>query len=168
MQRNGDILEQVASVVGTKTDDAVAGVQRKLDELKAAQDELKVMRARLASGRAVELAAEAVNGIVVARVDGVTANDLRDLAVAVRQQTGISAVVLGGVTDTGGVSIVGATVPAVKVNAGDIIKDAAKAVGGGGGGKGDIATAGGKNTAALDEALNIAREKAAAVIGSLG
>jgi alanyl-tRNA synthetase len=168
VQRNGDILEQVASVVGTKTDDAVAGVQRKLDELKAAQDELKVMRARLASGRAVELAAEAVNGIVVARVDGVTANDLRDLAVAVRQQAGISAVVLGGVTDTGGVSIVGATATALKANAGDIIKDAAKAVGGGGGGKGDIATAGGKNTAALDEALTIAREKAAAVIGSLG
>ncbi len=168
VQRNGDILEQVASVVGTKADDAVAGVQRKLDELKAAQDELKVMRARLASGRAVELAAEAVNGIVVARVDGVTANDLRDLAVAVRQQPGISAVVLGGVTDTGGVSIVGATATALKANAGDIIKDAAKAVGGGGGGKGDIATAGGKNTEALDEALSIAREKAAAVIGSLG
>jgi len=168
VQRNGDILEQVAAVVGTKTDDAVAGLQRKLDELKAAQEELKVMRARLASGRAVELAAEAVNGIVVARVDGVTANDLRDLAVAVRQQSGISAVVLGGVTDTGGVSIVGATATALKANAGDIIKDAAKAVGGGGGGKGDIATAGGKNAEALDEALNIAREKAAAVIGSLG
>jgi alanyl-tRNA synthetase len=168
VQRNGDILEQVAAVIGTKTDDAVAGVQRKLDELKAAQDELKVMRARLASGRAVELAADAVNGIVVARVDGITANDLRDLAVAVRQQSGISAVVLGGVTDTGGVSIVGATATALKANAGDLIKDAAKAVGGGGGGKGDIATAGGKNSEALDEALAIAREKAAAIIGSLG
>lgn len=168
VQRNGDILEQVAAVVGTKTDDAVAGVQRKLDELKAAQDELKVMRARLASGRAVELAADAVNGIVVARVDGITANDLRDLAVAVRQHSGISAVVLGGVTDTGGVSIVGATATALKANAGDLIKDAAKAVGGGGGGKGDIATAGGKNPEALDEALAIAREKAAAIIGSLG
>jgi len=155
-------------VVGTKADDAVAGVQRKLDELKAAQDELKVLRSRLASGRAVELAAEAVNGIVVARVDGITANDLRDLAVAVRQQSGIAAVVLGGVTDTGGVSIVGATAPSVKANAGDLIKDAAKAVGGGGGGKGDIATAGGKNPEALDEAIAIAREKAAAVIGSLG
>jgi alanyl-tRNA synthetase len=168
VQRNGDILEQVAAVVGTKADDAVAGVQRKLDELKAAQDELKVLRSRLASGRAVELAAENVNGIVVARVDGITANDLRDLAVAVRQQSGIAAVVLGGVTDTGGVSIVGATSPSVKANAGDLIKDAAKAVGGGGGGKGDIATAGGKNPEALDEALAIAREKAAAVIGSLG
>jgi alanyl-tRNA synthetase len=98
----------------------------------------------------------------------VTANDLRDLAVAVRQQAGIRAVVLGGITDTGGVSIVGATAASLKVNAGDIIKDAAKAVGGGGGGKGDIATAGGKNVEAIDEALNIAREKAAAVIGSLG
>jgi alanyl-tRNA synthetase len=168
VQRNGDILEQVAAVVGTKADDAVAGVQRKLDELKAAQDELKVLRSRLASGRAVELAAEAVNGIVVARVDGITANDLRDLAVAIRQQSGINAVVLGGVTDTGGVSIVGATATALKANAGDLIKDAAKAVGGGGGGKGDIATAGGKNPEVLDEALSIAREKAAAVIGSLG
>ena len=168
VQRNGDILEQVAAVVGTKTDDAVAGVQRKLDELKAAHDELKVMRARLASGRAVELAAEAVNGVVVARVDGITANDLRDLAVAVRQLSGIQAVVLGGVTDTGGVSIVGATATSLKANAGDLIKDAAKAVGGGGGGKGDIATAGGKNPEALDDALTIAREKAAAVIGSLG
>jgi alanyl-tRNA synthetase len=168
VQRNGDILEEVAAVVGTKADDAVAGVQRKLDELKAAQDELKVLRSRLASGRAIELATEAVNGIVVARVDGITANDLRDLAVAIRQQSGINAVVLGGVTDTGGVSIVGATATSVKANAGDLIKDAAKAVGGGGGGKGDIATAGGKNPEALDEALSIAREKAAAVIGSLG
>ena len=168
VQRNGDILEQVAAVVGTKTDDAVAGVQRKLDELKSAQDELKALRSRLASGRAVEIAADAVDGIIVSRVDGVTANDLRDLAVAVRQQAGIRAVVLGGVTDTGGVSIVSATATSLKLNAGDIIKDAAKAVGGGGGGKGDIATAGGKNVEAIDDALNIAREKAVAVIGSLG
>jgi len=45
--------------------------------------------------------------------------------------------------------------------AGDLIKDAAKAVGGGGGGKGDIATAGGKNPEGLDEALRIAAEAAA-------
>ena len=46
------------------------------------------------------------------------------------------------------------------MNSGDLIKDAAKAVGGGGGGKGDIATAGGKNPAGLDEALDIARRAA--------
>ena len=153
-------------VVLTATTDAVAGVQRKLDELKAAQAELKALRSRLASGRAVEIAADAVDGIIVSRVDGVTANDLRDLAVAVRRQAGIRAVVLGGVTDTGGVSIVSATATSLKLNAGDIIKDAAKAVGGGGGGKGDIATAGGKNPAALDEALNLARAALGRVSGS--
>jgi alanyl-tRNA synthetase len=44
--------------------------------------------------------------------------------------------------------------------AGDLIRDAAKAVGGGGGGKGDVATAGGKNPAGIDEALRLAAEAA--------
>ena len=44
---------------------------------------------------------------------------------------------------------------------GDLIKDAAKAVGGGGGGKGDVATAGGKDPSGIDEALRIAAEAAA-------
>jgi len=44
--------------------------------------------------------------------------------------------------------------------AGDLIKDAARAVGGGGGGKGDVATAGGKKPEGLDEALRLALEAA--------
>jgi alanyl-tRNA synthetase len=54
----------------------------------------------------------------------------------------------------------------VSANAGDIIKDAARAVGGGGGGKGDIATAGGKNPEALDDALKIAADAARVVLDS--
>ena len=99
----------------------------------------------------------AVDGVVVTRIDGLSPNDLRELAVAVRQQAGVEIVVLGGVSDTGGVSLVAAVTPASGRVAGDLIKDAAKAVGGGGGGKGDIATAGGKNPDGLDEALRIAR-----------
>jgi alanyl-tRNA synthetase len=68
--------------------------------------------------------------------------------------------VLGGVSDTGGVSLVAAVNADSGKVAGDLIKDAAKAVGGGGGGKGDIATAGGKNPEGLDEALRIAAEAA--------
>jgi alanyl-tRNA synthetase len=124
-----------------------------------------VLRSRLAMGRAVELAAEASEGLVVARIDGMSANDLRDLALAVRQQAAVKVVVLAGVTDTGGVSLVAATVPGVVDNAGDLIKDAAKSVGGGGGGKGDIATAGGKNPEGIAEALSIATQKARAVLG---
>ena len=80
------------------------------------------------------------------------------------RQKNISIVVLGGVTDTGGVSLVAAIASGVPGAAGDIIKDAAKAVGGGGGGKGDVATAGGKNPAALDDALQIAKLTAISVI----
>jgi alanyl-tRNA synthetase len=46
------------------------------------------------------------------------------------------------------------------VAAGDLIRDAARAIGGGGGGKGDVATAGGKDAAGLDAALELARTAA--------
>ena len=73
-------------------------------------------------------------------------------------------VVLGGITDTGGVSLVAAIASGVKITAQEIIKDAAKKVGGGGGGKGDVATAGGKNIEAIDEALEIARQHAMSAV----
>ena len=166
MQRNDAILADVAQAVGTRPDEALAGVMKRLDDLKAANDELKILRAKLATGQAGELAKAAVNGVVVARVDGMSAGDVRDLAIAVRQIASVTAVVLGGITDTGGVTLVSAITAAMPGTAGELIKDAAKAVGGGGGGKGDIATAGGKNTEAIDAALDLARAAAAAVVGS--
>ena len=166
MQGNDALLGSVASLVGSKPDDVVAGVERKLEELRHAQDELKTLRARLAAGRAASLAEGCQDGIVVERIDGLSANDLRDLAVAVRQQNGVRAVVLCGITDTGGVSLVSAVGAGVPVGAGELIKDAARAVGGGGGGKGDVATAGGKNPQGIDDALRIAGEKARAAVSA--
>jgi alanyl-tRNA synthetase len=159
LQRDAEAVAEVARLVGTSTDDLVGGVQRRLDEIKTLNDELKVLRAKLATGRAAELAAEAVGDVVVTRVDGLSPGDLRELAIAVRQQ-GVDAVVLGGISDSGGVSLVAAVQPSSGKVAGDLIRDAAKAVGGGGGGKGDIATAGGKNPDGLDEALRIAEAAA--------
>ena len=159
MQGYDEVLARASALVGSKPEDLVTGVERRIEELRAAQDEVKTLRARLASGRAAELSARAEAGTVVERIDGLTANDLRDLAVAVRQQ-GVPVVVLCGVTDTGGVSLVAAVGQGVDVQAGELIKEAARSVGGGGGGKGDVATAGGKNPDGIDEALRIAREKA--------
>ncbi len=159
LQRDAEAVTEVARLVGTSTDDLVGGVQRRLDEIKALHDEVKVLRATLATGRASELAAEAIGDVVVSRIDGLSPGDLRELAVAVRQQ-GIEVVVLGGISDSGGVSLVSAVQPTSGKVAGDLIRDAAKAVGGGGGGKGDIATAGGKNPDGLDEALRIAEAAA--------
>jgi alanyl-tRNA synthetase len=161
LQHDERQLSRIGELVGT-TGDVVEGVQRKLDEVKALQAELKQMRAQLATGRASELADAASDGVVVERIDGVEPGDLRDLAIAVRQQAGIRRVVLMGETTTGGVSLVAAVQPDDGIAAADLIKTAARAVGGGGGGKGDIATAGGKDPNGLDEAMQIAREAATA------
>ncbi|MFM8553698.1 MAG: alanine--tRNA ligase [Acidimicrobiales bacterium] len=161
MQAVDRLVGSVATLVGTRPDDVLAGVERKLDELRAAQEEIRQLRGRLASGRATELASAGTNGIVVERVDGLSPDQLRELAVAVRQVPGTRAVVLCGVTDAGGVSLVSAVAKGFPLTAGDLIKDAARAVGGGGGGKGDIATAGGKDASGIDEAVWVAREKAA-------
>jgi len=159
-------LNSAADLLGASSSDMVASVKRKLSEIKGLQDEIKQLRGAQARQLAGGLAAQHVNGVVISRVDGITPNDLRELALAIRQDSQVQLVVLGGVTDTGGVALVATVSSGVSLSAGDLIKDAAKAVGGGGGGKGDIATAGGKNPAALDEALEIARRVATEAIGS--
>jgi alanyl-tRNA synthetase len=148
-----DALANAAEVLGAKPDGIVAAAQRAVDHAKSLADEVKKLRQAQLGSQANDIAARATNGVLVARVDGLAPADLRDLAISVRSNKGIEAVVLGGVSDSGGVALVAAVAPASGLKAGDLIKDAAKQVGGGGGGKGDIATAGGKNPAALDDAL---------------
>jgi alanyl-tRNA synthetase len=160
LQHDERVLGEAARLLATQPGDLLGGIERKLDEVKALQDELKALRARVATGRASELAAGADEGVVVSRVDGLAPNDLRELAIAVRQQPGVRAVVLGGIVPNGGVSLVAAVDSGFDGQAGDLIRDAAKAVGGGGGGKGDVATAGGKRPEGLDEALRLAAEAA--------
>jgi alanyl-tRNA synthetase len=160
VQQESRLLADAARLVGTKPDELVSGIQRKLEEIKSLQDEVKSLRSKAASGRATELAAEARNGVLVARVDGLGQNDLRELALAVRA-AGVGKVVLIGITDTGGVGLAAAVDKALGINAGDLVKDAARAVGGGGGGKGDIAVAGGKDPSGIDNALEAARSAVA-------
>jgi alanyl-tRNA synthetase len=153
-------IGDVADVLGATPSTVKENAEKRVAQIKALEDENRSLRAQLAIGRAGELAAAAPDGVVVARVDDLTPSDLRDLAVAVRQQAGVRRVVLAGTTTTGGVSLVAAVQPSEGVAAADLIREAAKAVGGGGGGKGDIATAGGKDPDRLDDALRLAREAA--------
>ena len=158
LQRDEALIVETARLVGAQVDDVLGGVQRKLDEIKALNDEIKALRGEIAIGRAGSLAAEATDGAVVVRVDGLAPGDLRELAIAVRQQPDIRAVVLIGETPSGGVGLVAAVTPGGDEPASVLIADAARAVGGGGGGKGDVATAGGKNADGIPEALAIATE----------
>ena len=106
------------------------------------------------------------NGIVIARQDGMARDDLRDLAVAVRDQPGVHAVVLIGEPDTGGVALIGAVTKDSELNAAVLIADAAKVVGGGGGKDPALATAGGRDATKIDEALDLARVAAGLPTGT--
>jgi alanyl-tRNA synthetase len=82
---------------------------------------------------------------------------LRDLAIAVREQPGIKAVVLGGAPEGGGVALVSAVRGDSGLHASELITEAARLVKGGGGKNPDLAMAGGKNPEALDDALDTVR-----------
>jgi len=166
LQRDEQLIADTARLVGSSAADLLAGVQRKLDEAKALHDEIKSLRGQLAIGRASELAAIAHEGVLVTQVDGLDAGDLRELAIAVRQHPGMRLVVLIGETTSGGVGLVAAVEASSGWNASELLKDAAKAVGGGGGGKGDIATAGGKDVTGIPTALELASQAAASLVAA--
>ncbi len=153
-------LDQAADVVGVPRGDLLDGLEKRLSELKAMRDEVAELRRAAATGQAAALASGAENGIVIARVDGVDRDGLKDLAVAVRDRDGVNAVVLGAAPEGGGAALVAATRPESGLEAGALIADAAKAIKGGGGRGPDLAQAGGKDPEGLDEALRVAREAA--------
>ena len=92
-------------------------------------------------------------GRVVGRRDGLDADELRDLAIAVRDHAGVEAVGLVGVAGPERVALVVATKKGSGVDARAAAVQAAARWGGGGGGTPELATAGGRNVAGVEEAL---------------
>lgn len=120
----------------------------------------------MAAARAGSLAARAVDGVVVERVDGIDRDALRDLAVALRDQAGVRAVVLGGAPEGGGAALVAAVDPGSGLDASALLEPGKKLIRGGGGRDPHLAVAGGKEPGGLDEALAAARSVARSAAGS--
>ncbi|MGI8758610.1 MAG: alanine--tRNA ligase [Acidimicrobiales bacterium] len=159
-RRDREALAGAAGLLAVPPDDVVAGVERLRDELRDVRDQLKDLRRQAAGSGAAALAEEASDGVVVARRDSMTRDELRDLAVAVRDQSGVRAVVLGGAPPGGGAALVAAVTPDSGLVASALIAEAARTVGGGGGKAADLAVAGGRDPSRLDEALAQARAAA--------
>jgi alanyl-tRNA synthetase len=151
------VIAEVASVLNVSIGEVVDGARKRVDEVKALRDEIKALRAQGARARAGELAAAAVDGVVVARVDALDRDSLRDLAVAGRDQAGVRAVVLGAAPEGGGAALVAAVDADSGFHAGELIAAGAKAIKGGGGKDPLLAAAGGKEPGGIDEALALAR-----------
>jgi alanyl-tRNA synthetase len=160
LRQEEELIDRAAEALGTTPDELPTAAARLRTELRSLRDELKDLRRQAAGNQAVELAAAAVDGVVVVRVDGTARDDLRQLALAVRQQPEVRAVVVGGVPEGGGVGLVAAVAKDSGFNAGELIADAARTVGGGGGKGPELAVAGGRDPSRLDEALDQARAAA--------
>ncbi len=162
------VVKQLGDRFKAQPAEIVERVSTLQEELKATGKALAATRAELAVARAAALAAraEAVGGfqVLVARLDGVEGSGLQTAAQQLQQKLGeAAAVVLGGLPDPADpdkVILVAAFGPVVVTGgpkAGSFIGGIARLCGGGGGGRPNLAQAGGRDGAALDGALAVAR-----------
>ena len=141
-----------------------AKVQAAIAELQGLLKALEKERSKAGAANVVDAArqlAEREEGpVIVARLDGADANALRTAMDVVKKKRPDAAVLL--VSESGGNVPIVAAVPKAMIDqglkAGDWVKEVAKVVGGGGGGKPDMAQAGGKDPSKIDEALATARD----------
>ncbi len=148
-------LADTAALLRSTPDEVTTAVERKLADLREVESRLRQTEQAALAARAKTLVDQAVDGRLVARVDGLVTNQLQELANQVRQAGGLRTVVLGGSPDGSRVALVALAAKGGPITAPELIGPAARAVGGGGGGKDpERATAGGRDPARLDEALD--------------
>lgn len=152
-------LVQAAAIARAPMLKVAEVVDRQQKEIKERERRIEELQRKLASGGGRDLLADAreIAGVKVlsARTDVGDPKALREVADQLRNKIKSGVVVLGGVAD-GKVALVAAVTPdlVTRVQAGKIIAEVAKLVGGKGGGKADLAQGGGTDPTKLDEALN--------------
>jgi alanyl-tRNA synthetase len=155
-----EIVDNAADLLGVASDGVGDAIQKRLDEIKALKRDLKSVRKAAAGSQAKDMAQAAESGVVVARVDGIDRAEIKDLAVAIRDQGDVRAVVLGGSPEGGGVALVAAVTPDAGVEASALLADASKLVQGGGKPAPDLMMVGGRDVSSIDAALDAARQAA--------
>jgi len=164
LRRLGGLLKATPAEIGDR-------VERLLEQVRSLNDEIERARSREAVAEAGTLAADAVDGVVATRRDGLAPDDLRRLAVATRDGLGSGVVVLVGASPQDKPALVVAVTKDLVgqgVSAAEIAAPAAKALGGGTAKNPELVMGGGKDLAALDEALTLARKQATDTIAGLG
>ena len=152
-------LQQAAELLRAQPTEVPEAVERMLQRQRELAEELKAMRSRGLADEARRLAHGAVDGTVVARVDELAPEQLRELALSIRQLPGMKAAVLVGSPDGQRVSLVSAVAKDSGLVASELIADAAKAVGGGTGRNAELAMAGGRDATRIDDALALVRAR---------
>ena len=151
-------LNEAAGALKTSPDELPSRIAQVQDQVKSLEKEIAALKSKLAAGQGDELVTKAidVNGIKVlaATMEGADVAGLRETMDKLKDKLGTAAIVLASVLE-GKVSLIaGVTADATsRVKAGDLVNFVAKQVGGKGGGRPDMAQAGGTDPAALPQAL---------------
>jgi alanyl-tRNA synthetase len=152
-------LRTVAGMLNAGEDEIIAALERQFEATKQLEKQLQALKRKAAGSLAGDLVEQArtVKGVrlIAAHVNGYDRDALRQLVDALRQKLGSGVVVLAS-ADDGKVALITAVTKDLipKLHAGKIVQELAKLVGGSGGGRPDLAEAGGKDTSGIQNALD--------------
>ena len=153
------LLRDVAGLVRGSRDDLHEKVRQLVDRGRRLEKEISQLKSKLASGQGRDLAeaAKAIGGInvIATSVDGADATALRTAVDQLKNRLKSAAIVLGSVDDEGKVTLIAGVTPdaTARVKAGELVNYVAQQVGGKGGGRPDLAQAGGSQPQNLASAL---------------
>ena len=151
-------LRTAAGLLNVPEDDVIAALERQFESTKHLEKQLEGLKRKAAGSIADSLLAEirTVKDVrfLAAKVDGFDRESLRQLTDTLRQKLGSGVIVLAS-ADDGKVALITAVTKDLtsKLHAGKIVQELAKLVGGTGGGRPDMAEAGGKDTSGIEKAI---------------
>jgi alanyl-tRNA synthetase len=158
-QRAQQLLRDISGRLGVTDENLAAAIDRSEETQRQLERQLEAMKRKSALSNLDELVAQArtIKGVKVisAELEGVDRESMRQVVDSLRQKLGSGVVVLGTIEDGKVALLAGVTKDLTsKLHAGKIIQATAKLVGGSGGGRPDLAEAGGKDTPGLKSALD--------------
>ena len=158
-QKSLATLRAVAGMLNAGEDEIIAALERQFEATKQLEKQLEALKRKAAGSLAGDLVEQARTvkdvRLIAAQVNGYDRDALRQLVDALRQKLGSGVVVLAS-ADDGKVALITAVTKDLipKLHAGKIVQELAKLVGGSGGGRPDLAEAGGKDTSGIQNALD--------------
>ncbi len=156
--RRDETLADIAASLKSSADSAADKVRHSLEKSRQQEKQLERLKSKLASSAGGELSARAVDvqgiKVLAVKLEDVDAKAMREMVDQLKNKLGSSAIVLAAVTG-GKVSLIAGVSKDLtsRLKAGDLVNAVATKVGGKGGGRPDMAQAGGSDPAALDAAL---------------
>ena len=160
IRKQQDLIEEVSNDLGVPSSGLIEGVAKKNREIDELTIELGGLRKSIIQSSLGTLLGQAKDGIIAEQVDGLGREDMRDLIFSLCKSEDIKAVILGVALESGGVALAAGVPIGSNLDASDLISESTKLIKGGGGKGKEFAIAGGKDSAALKEAIQLARQKA--------